>query len=86
VVCIGVIITLYVVCGYTVSKEDIETLNEYYNEKKYTKLDVNIIVDGLNYLKELEMMNDKEGETDDYCKFQFNNQSGCVCSVGRAVE
>jgi hypothetical protein len=48
-------------------------LNEYYDTKKYTKLDVHIIVDGLNYLKEMEMMNEKEGETDDYCKTALFN-------------
>ena len=41
-------------------------MNEFLDTKKATKIDQNILLGVLTYLKELDLMNEKETEGDEY--------------------
>ena len=55
-------------------------MNSYFDEKNLKILTCPEVIYGLNYLKELEIMNDKDNETDEYCKKCLNIFSGYICS------
>jgi hypothetical protein len=46
----------------------IEQLNEFLDEKKAQRIDLNIMLLVLTQLKELELMNEQENESDEYRK------------------
>lgn len=50
------------------SDDKIQMLNEYLDNKKATRIDLNQLLSVLTYLKELDLMNEKETEGDEYCK------------------
>jgi hypothetical protein len=43
-------------------------LNEFLDEKKASKIDLNTLLLVLTQLKELELMHEQENEGDEYCK------------------
>ena len=43
-------------------------MNEFLDEKKASKIDLNTLLLVLTQLKELELMNEQENESDEYCK------------------
>ena len=47
----------------------ITKLNEFLDEKKSQRIDLNTMLLVLTHLKELELMNEQENESDEYCKF-----------------
>jgi hypothetical protein len=49
-------------------------LNEFLDEKKASKIDLNTLLLVLTQLKELELMNEQENESDEYCK----SHSSCL--------
>ena len=46
----------------------IEQLNEFLDEKKASRIDLNTMLLVLTQLKELELMHEQENESDEYCK------------------
>ena len=46
-------------------------LNEYLDNRKATRIDLNNLLSVLTYLKELELMNEKETDGDEYRKLFF---------------
>jgi hypothetical protein len=49
-------------------------LNEFLDEKKASKIDLNIMLMVLTHLKEIELMHEAENDADEYCKLkQFKN-------------
>ena len=67
-------ITLFVkclACGYDVSDDKIHMLNEFLDSKKCTKIDLHHLLSVLTHLKELDLINEKETEGDEYRKL-FN--------------
>lgn len=66
------------------SDDKIQMLNEYLDNKKATRIDLNQLLSVLTYLKELDLMNEKETEGDEYCKLNWKIiiDSGCICSFG----
>ena len=46
-------------------------LNEFLDNKKATRIDLHVLLNVLTYLKELELMNEKETDGDEYCKIAF---------------
>ena len=57
-----------VACGYNLDDKRIEQLNEFLDEKKAQRIDLNTMLLVLTQLKELELMNEQENESDEYCK------------------
>ena len=55
------------VCGYYVDDKKISLLNEYLDEKKSVKIDMNTMLMVLTHLKELDLMTEQENESDEYC-------------------
>ena len=55
-------------CGYDVSDDKIQMLNEFLDNKKATRIDLNTLLGVLTYLKELDLMNEKETDGDEYRK------------------
>jgi hypothetical protein len=49
-------------------------LNEFLDEKKASRIDLNTMLLVLTQLKELELMNEQENESDEYCKYHSNTQ------------
>ena len=43
-------------------------MNLFLDEKKAPKIDERVLVQVLTHLKELELMNEQENESDEYCK------------------
>ena len=50
------------------SDEKISMLNEFLDNKKATRIDLNTLLGVLTYLKELDLMNEKETDGDEYRK------------------
>jgi hypothetical protein len=50
-----------------VSADKCTLLNEYLDDKKLTKIDLNTLLSVLTYLKELDLMDEKDAEGDEYC-------------------
>ncbi len=46
-------------------------MNLFLDEKKAPKIDERVLVQVLTHLKELELMNEQENESDEYCKRNF---------------
>ena len=55
-------------CGYYLDEKRLAQLNVYLDEKKVPKIDERVLIQVLTYLKELELMNEQENESDEYCK------------------
>ena len=55
-------------CGYNLSDDRIKQLNEFLDTKKVQRIDLSTTLAVLTHLKELELMNEKEGEADEYCR------------------
>ena len=53
-------------CGYYVSEQKIEQLNEFLDRRKATRIDLNQLLNVLTYLKELELISEKETDGDEY--------------------
>ena len=53
------------------SDEKIHLLNEFLDQKKCTKIDLNHLLSVLTHLKELDLINEKETEGDEYRKLKF---------------
>ena len=53
-------------CGYHVDNKRIDQLNEYLDDKKATRIDLNIMLSVLTELKELDLMHEQENEADEY--------------------
>lgn len=45
-------------CGYDVSDDKIQMLNEFLDNKKATRIDLNNLLSVLTHLKELDLMNE----------------------------
>ena len=54
------------------SEDKLKQLNEFLDTKKATKIDLNCLLNVLTYLKELDLMGEKETDGDEYCKHLFN--------------
>ena len=65
---------MFVACGYDVSDDKIHMLNEYLDSKKCTRIDLHYLLSVLTYLKELELMNEKETEGDEYCNSHWKSK------------
>jgi Ca2+-binding EF-hand superfamily protein len=57
---------LYIACGYYLDQEKIAELNKFLDEKNAQRIDLPGLLSVLTYLKELELMNEKENEADEY--------------------
>ncbi len=55
-------------CGYYLDEKRIAQLNQFLDEKKAPKIDERVLVQVLTHLKELELMNEQENESDEYRK------------------
>ena len=55
-------------CGYYLDEKRLAQLNVHLDEKKVPKIDERVLIQVLTYLKELELMNEQENESDEYCK------------------
>ena len=53
-------------CGYYLNEEDLGLLNEFFDSKKLKTITQQDLLGGLNFLKEQQLMNDHENETDEY--------------------
>lgn len=62
--------TFIVACGYYLDDKRITQLNEFLDEKKSQRIDLNTMLLVLTHLKELELMNEQENESDEYCKYR----------------
>jgi hypothetical protein len=62
-----------IACGYYLDDNKISQLNQFLDEKKSTKIDLNTMLMVLTHLKEIELMSEQENESDEYCK-RFPNQ------------
>ncbi len=62
---------IIIACGYNVSDDKINQLNEFLDSKKSTKIDLHTMLNILTYLKELDLMNEKETEGDEYRKLNL---------------
>ena len=58
----------FLACGYYLDDKRITQLNEFLDEKKASKIDLNTLLLVLTQLKELELMHEQENESDEYCK------------------
>jgi len=56
-----------VACGYYIEESKISKLNEFLDEKKSTRIDLNTMLNVLTHLKEIELMSEQENESDEYC-------------------
>ena len=59
---------LLIACGYNLPKERIEELNTFLDTRKATRIDLSGMLHTLTHLKELELMNEREGDADEYRK------------------
>ena len=72
-----------IACGYNLEDARIAQLNEFLDEKKAQRIDLNTLLMVLTELKELELIHEAENEGDEYCKNSWIKQfSGCVCGTG----
>ncbi len=55
-------------CGYYLDEKRIAQLNQFLDERKVPKIDERVLVQVLTHLKELELMNEQENESDEYRK------------------
>ena len=60
------------------SDEKIHLLNEFLDQKKCTKIDLGNLLSVLTHLKELDLINEKEAESDEYRKFKIWYQYAIV--------
>lgn len=75
------VLTLSIACGYNVNEDKIASINEFLDTKKATRIDLNTLLSVLTYLKELELMNEKDTEGDEYCNLLhtfLSDYSGCI--------
>ena len=77
-----------VACGYYLEEKRLAQLNQFLDERKVPKIDEKVLVQVLTHLKELELMNEQENESDEYCKCLgfYKMYSGCVRGSGRSAE
>ena len=64
----------FLACGYGYDDSKILQLNEFLDDKKATKIDLNTMLMILTQLKELELMNEADNDADEYCNFILYNQ------------
>lgn len=57
---------MYIACGYYLDQEKIAELNKFLDEKNAQRIDLPGLLGVLTYLKELELMSEKENEADEY--------------------
>lgn len=57
-----------IACGYYLDDNKISQLNQFLDEKKSTKIDLNTMLMVLTHLKEIELMSEQENESDEYRK------------------
>tara|TARA_B110000305_G_C19235719_1_gene537405 strand:+ start:277 stop:522 length:246 start_codon:yes stop_codon:yes gene_type:complete len=57
---------LLTMCGYNLSDERIEQLNEFLKSKNAEKVDINILIATLTHLKQLELDSEEENQADEY--------------------
>ena len=62
------ILSVIVACGYYLEEKRIAQLNQYLDDKKVPKIDERVLVQVLTHLKELELLNEQENESDEYRK------------------
>ena len=62
------LLILFIACGYYLDDKRLNQLNEFLDEKKASKIDLNTLLLVLTQLKELELMHEQENESDEYCK------------------
>ena len=62
------LLILLLACGYYLDDKRLNQLNEFLDEKKASKIDLNTLLLVLTQLKELELMHEQENESDEYCK------------------
>ena len=56
-----------IACGYNIDDTKMAQLNEFLDEKKSSKIDLNTILMVLTHLKELELMSEADNDADEYC-------------------
>lgn len=61
-------LTVDIACGYNLEDGRIAQLNEFLDEKKATRIDLNTLLMVLTELKELELIHEAENDADEYCK------------------
>jgi hypothetical protein len=64
----GVLMAECIACGYIIDDKRMEQLNEFLDENKASRIDLNTMLTVLTHLKELNLMNEQENEGDEYCK------------------
>ena len=55
-----------IACGYNLTDQRIEQLNNFLDEKNAQKVDLPLLLMTLTYLKELELQNEQENDADEY--------------------
>ena len=56
----------FLACGYNLTDQRIEQLNNFLDEKSAQKVDLPLLLMTLTYLKELELQNEQENDADEY--------------------
>ncbi len=59
---------MIIACGYYLDDKRLAQLNEFLDEKRSQRIDMNTLLNTLTYLKELELMSEIDNESDEYCK------------------
>lgn len=57
---------LVLACGYHLTDQRIEQLNQFLDEKQADKVDLPLLLMTLTHLKELELANEQENDADEY--------------------
>ena len=57
---------LFLACGYHLTDQRIEQLNQFLDEKQADKVDLPLLLMTLTHLKELELANEQENDADEY--------------------
>jgi hypothetical protein len=60
--------SILVACGYYLEDKRIVQLNEFLDERRSARIDLNTLLVVLTHLKELELMSESLNEGDEYCK------------------
>ena len=53
-------------CGYQISDKKISDINEFLDKKKVNKIDLKTLIWVLRYLKELELIDEQDNDSDEY--------------------
>ena len=55
-----------IACGYYLDDNKLSQLNQFLDERKSVKIDLNVLLVVLTQLKEIELLSEQENESDEY--------------------